>query len=628
MNPSSPSAPRPGDAPQPPQPPHKPHPARFVAVLFFVLAGLAVTVTGMSILGGASVVHAAPMFVVSGLCVFMGRWYRRRIAGVQGVNRAVQHYYRGDYAATRAALAACPHGSARSLITRARNHTLGLVALDEGRIDDAIVATTAATTAALDWLQIVPAAELRAASRSVRGMAYAAKGAVAEANADADAVEASVDALPEVLARARLIRAVALSKADDRAPLAQYLETNASAILTHACPRERSLYRALRKMCTRPTRSVYREPAEVSAAERDAPTAVGSWIAAISPDAARFAEHDTLASSMAEAPLSVDPADVQALDRARATAPQRRGTGRTIALWVILVVMLVVIWQVLAIPAPTDGSAAASAAAASTSDAEGDGSWSYRLMAIFVGLVAVLLGTLAASGAHAARKLSRAIREAAFGDRTKARADLEKLARTTRRLLPAQAELQLAIMAREESAFPDAVSRCSAALAKLGRAQPGATDIAIPSLMTESAVASAARGQTDEAMAELALLSREHPGFAYLPTSHVRVQLVVAVRRGDLRGGAAAARTRTAQMRIPLAEDLLADLALATEAPLSDDEADRLERELASDELARRFVDAVAPGLRDRVLQAARAARATGATGATNAATASQSTPA
>jgi hypothetical protein len=71
-----------------------------------------------------------------------------------------------------------------------------------------------------------------------------------------------------------------------------------------------------------------------------------------------------------------------------------------------------------------------------------------------------------------------------------------------------------------------------------------AADILLPSLMTESAVAMAARGLED-ADAELAILCRDFPTYPRLASAQLRRRLVQAVRGGDRDTACAVARART-----------------------------------------------------------------------------------
>jgi hypothetical protein len=122
--------------------------------------------------------------------------------------------------------------------------------------------------------------------------------------------------------------------------------------------------------------------------------------------------------------------------------------------------------------------------------------------------------------------------------------------------------------------------------------------VLLPALMTESAVAMAARGGHEDADAELAILCRDFPTYPRLSSSLLRVRLVRAMRGGDRDAACAIARSRTADLPLPYREDVLADLALASRGDATDEDGARLDAELHDDAELRTWIDAVAPGLR------------------------------
>jgi hypothetical protein len=75
---------------------------------------------------------------------------------------------------------------------------------------------------------------------------------------------------------------------------------------------------------------------------------------------------------------------------------------------------------------------------------------------------------------------------------------------------------------------------------------------------------------------------------------------MLAVRGGDLDEAARVAATRTPDMPLTVQDDMLADAVLAATTGVSSEERERIEAELRDDAELRRWLDAVAPGLRER----------------------------
>ena len=409
----------------------------------------------------------------------------------------------------------------------------------------------------------------------------------------------SVDASPEVIARARLVRAIVASRVVyHEEAFRAYLAANARLVLEHAMPRERALFRALRRMSRSPQRSVYREQARMK--DDQAPSKLASWIAYVAPEAAAYVEGDRLLAERADEDVipSGVPSDVRALRTARASAtsatdPARR-RRRLLALLAALVALVVFASRVLAPSSP---------AAEGAAEPIGPSSWTYDAFSILfpLAVAAIMWTTFMALRRRRRRTLSLARRLAAIGDRARARPTLVRLTSSGDGMIAATAGLELARIAATEADFAEATSRCDAAIARVSK-QPlraHASDILLPSLMTESAVAMAARGGLEDADAELAILCRDFPTYPRLSSSLLRVRLVRAMRAGDRDAACAIARSRTADLPLPYREDVLADLALASRGDATEEDLARLDAELHDDGELRAWLDAVAPGLRD-----------------------------
>jgi hypothetical protein len=123
----------------------------------------------------------------------------------------------------------------------------------------------------------------------------------------------------------------------------------------------------------------------------------------------------------------------------------------------------------------------------------------------------------------------------------------------------------------------------------------------LPAALSVRAVSLAALGQKEEATAELATLLGAHGTWGHAAATEHRVRLLLAVKSGDLDEARAIARERTVELPIPLRDEVLADLVLAVGPDgLAKDERERLAAELDADARLRAWIDAVAPGLRDR----------------------------
>ena len=573
------------------------HPARPLVWLYAALGVGFVPIAGMAI-GAGGFVAGAIALGFGALSLGIARTLHLRIPAVQIVNTAAQQLTRGNIPETEALLASISPAAARdSLVARAVATQRALIALYDGRLQDAEAFATLAIEKRLGILSRSFELPQIASAYAVRAFARAARGDAAAATSDADVAEMSVDATPEVIARARLVRALVASRAAyHEEAFRTYLASNARIVLEHAMPRERALFRALRRMSRSPSRSVYREPAR--AMDDRAPSKLASWIATVAPEAGAYVEGDRLvAESVDEMPIeSAIPSDVRALRAARARKSRAAQPGRrrwpTLVLWLVLVSGFVGIWQFLT-PSGTTPPGPADTR---------EPSWlaSFIVEMVPVVIVALLFVVFTSWGRRQQRRLSIARRLAALGDRDRAKPALIDLAKGRNGMLAATAGLELARLAAQEADFGEAIARCDAAIARVS-GQPlraVAVDILLPTLMTESAVAMAARGGLDEAAAELDVLGRDFPTYSQLAAAQLRVRLLTAVREGDRNAACAVARSRTASMPLPYREDVLADLVLASRGHLSEEDLARLDGELLDDAGLRSWLDLVAPGLR------------------------------
>jgi len=586
------------------------HAAATIVWAFWIVAAAFVPAAGW-LLAGGNVIGGAGALVLSAVAVGLGRFLGHQIVAVQLTNTAVQQLMRGDLTATAATLDSIPARATRSGNVRRAIGTLrAMIALYEGRLEESVTFATNAVDGRRGLFTGLEEGPQIAAAHGVRGLAHAALGDAASAKLDADAAETSVDASPEVIARARLVRAILASRAAyHEEAFRAYLATNARLVLEHAMPRERALFRALRRMSRSPQRSVYREQGRMK--DDQAPSKLASWIAYVAPEAAAYVEGDRLLAERADEDVipSGVPSDVRALRTARASAtsandPARR-RRRLLMLSAALLALVVFASKVLTPSSP-------SASTPNAGEPLGPTSWTHDAFTILFPLaVAAIVWTMfMALRRRRSRTLSLARRLAAIGDRARAKPTLVRLTSSGDGMIAATAGLELARIAATEADFAEAISRCDAAIARVSK-QPlraHASDILLPSLMTESAVAMAARGGLEEADAELAILCRDFPTYPRLSSSLLRVRLVRAMRAGDRDDACSIARSRTADLPLPYREDVLADLALASRGDATEEDLARLDAELHDDGELRAWLDAVAPGLRDdRALHGRRA---------------------
>ncbi len=588
------------------------HPANGLVWAFVAIAAAFVAV-GAWMLAMGNVIGGIGAFLIGAYAFWFGRMLGGQIVGVQQTNTAVQQLMRGDLAATVATLDAIPARAARSGNVRRGIATLrAMVALYEGRLEESVKFSSSAIEGRRGFLTRAEEGPQIAAAHGVRALARAALGDAAGAKLDADAAETSVDATPEVIARARLVRAILASRVVyHEEAFRAYLAANARLVLEHAMPRERALFRALRRMSRGPERSVYREQGRKK--DDQAPSKLAGWIAFVAPEAAAFVEGDRMLAERAaddEIPSGV-PSDVRAIRTARATAmPLARSAHRrrrvTIGI-VSLMAMVAIVWRALA-PSTT------ATMPPVAEEPLGPSSWTYDAFVLLFPLALATIAWTAIMALRARRRRTLALARRLFAtgnattDRARAKATLAQLASSGDGLVAATAGLELARIAATEADFAEAIARCDAAIARVSK-QPlraNASDILLPSLMTESAVAMAARGGLEDADAELAILCRDFPTYPRLSSSLLRVRLVRAMRGGDRNAACAIARSRTADLPLPYREDVLAELALVSRAEATEDDLARLAAELQDDSELCAWLDAVAPGLRDdRALVAA-----------------------
>lgn len=568
-----------------PSTPMPPHPTVGIARRLAVFAAILFIVTA-----AAAASSAWPMAIVLAITGSFLGWSARETfrsgAAVQLANTAFDRLTRGRTGEAEALLAQIPLAAQRGSVARAMALQRAIIALDRGELQTAVAQATLSidgrthlSTRDYEETQI-------AAGLALRSIANASLGHDDAARKDAALAESHDAAAPRGIARAGLARAIILARAGDVGALAKHFAERGHRLLEWLTPRERALMRALRRMARAPSKSVYREAARPTESTEEGH--VAAWIAKLAPGAAAFAEEARQGKVAELRPLAGASAEgVRAVEGSRASGRKagrgaNRRPGLVGLLWVVLIVVYFAIQE--GHSSPTAGLAFAAPLA----------------LLFFVGLFAIRM--------RAARRTSqrtlRAIRGAASTDQAAAITELRDIGKITFPLVAANAHLALAQTLEQRAEWDAVLVTCDAGL---GRATTTralralSSDLLIPQLVESRALALAALGRRAEADAELVLMARDFPTFAYAARAQFRVRLVAAARAGDLSEAAEIARTRTLDLPLTFREETLADVVLAVTDGTSHEEQERLEAELRDDPELCAWLDTVAGGLRDRL---------------------------
>jgi hypothetical protein len=572
------------------------HPVRQLTTRWYAL--------GAMMIAGGLVTAGAGLFGLAGACAVLGAfflWTARandnRGDAVQLANTAFERLTRGRVDECEALLARIP--------TRAGGHVARAVALQRAMIavhrGDAAAALAQASRACEGRPGLLSRphdVRQMASALSLRAIAHASLGDATAARADADAAEASEGVSPPVLARSTLARAIVLAAAADTDGLARHFAAAGARQMEWLTPRERILFRALRGMARARPKSVYRESARPD--ERDAEDE-RAWIDKLVPGASTFAPPARHLEAVDPAPATnASDEGVRQVLRARVAArkPAPRAKLRMLTLWGALVVTFLAIWQILA---PSDGPRSASASGATP-----DWGWTLTVGPIastIVFVVALITWQNARSG-RALRRMQMAELAVARGDDQGAAVLLDEVARSGVDAVAATARAHLARTSVRQARWDDAIAQCDEGIARATRRAPTrayVSDLILPELVELRAVALAALDRRAESDAELAMLARDFPTYAFAARAVLRAKLVGAARAGDMAGAAQIARGRTLDLPLPLREDVLGDVALALASGAAREELGRLDGELREDGELRAWLDAIDPELRGRL---------------------------
>lgn len=569
--------------------------------------GVAVAVVALlttTLLSASTGVPLGITFLLASLVFFsFGRTVGHHAWGSAHAAAALQALTRGRFDEVEERHARVPaHSLRRGTVARSVAVQKALLALFRGSPDGAIAAIgpaleprTSLYTHSVERMQ-------QASGYGVRALAHAMKGGAAQAEADARAAESYGEALPEAFARARLARAMIVARSGDMIALSAALAKDGSLLLEHSMPRERALVRALRKMARGRGHSVYREPSKPSDGG-NAPGALAAWIAQVAPEAAAYAADDVALAQhtdTAKAPEAT-PAAISAVAEARREASMKAGAKHPRARRVMSGVLVAAVCIALGV-ATSFGSFAVDVARGGGPEVTAFAVDPF--VAVFCASAVLFVGFALWKQVVRTRRYNLTTlggqRAAALGDVETAEALLARSKNVPLPLFAAAAGAATAALAERRADFARSIEECDVAIAKVGPSHALAEHL-LPALLTTRGVALGASGRAAEALAELASLVEKHPGYAHLALADFRIRLVAAVKSGDLEEARRVAMQRTAELPVPLRDDLLAELVLASgERGLPRAEMERLDAELRDDAISRTWVDAVAPGLRER----------------------------
>lgn len=565
-------------APTAPKHPMPQHPTTRSARRMFLVGGLYV-VLGVGVIGvfnGAKLVGlAATMF--GALLIAAGVRQRRIGPAVMLNNAAHDLLTQGRYDEAMALLDTIPPAGRQGLVGMAVLSQRAYVLFAQGDAAGAVAVSAEALALKVPLIARAHGKQYRLALRANRALMLAAAGDADAARAEAAAIDAAPETMSMFKGAAALARAVTYARAGEREALVGELSRSRS-VLDQLSGREAMLVRTLDRLAAVPAGGAYRAPAaregELSPAAR--------WIVSVVPQAAPFAPRAAEPAGAVEA-SRLPAASAAARDRVQAdrALAQKRAPNpalRRVLAWFAAMTALVLTYQLWR-----------------------DWLTTASLPVLTVATVVALIGFMVARN----RRLDRAIRDAralyAEGRDTESDAKLDRASRAGPHAHAALALLDLAEHAERRDDLPAALALVDRGLGRLFKSaavKASASDILLPSLIALRARVLAAMDRTDEALAELEVIARDHPTFPYATSAALVVRVIVALRLGDRDLARALTRARATDTRLPRHAELLFDL-LGGEAGWfeADGEPERIARELSANPGVRAWIDRVAPGL-------------------------------
>jgi hypothetical protein len=568
-----------------------------------IVFGGSIAALGVASFAVGSWAVGVPLVVFGGLVGGLGVIVRVSGDAVPAVNTAFNALLQGRVAEAEGILDRAEGRWQLGYIRRVIDLQRASIAMRRGDLEGALVRAEAALVRRSGILTRGQEHSHVVGARAVRALIRASLGDVEGARADAAVVRGLPDAPPEALARAEVAEAIALERSGDREALAAHLAQKRTLLLDYTMPRERALVRAYQRMLKAPRTSVYRRGASRDAeAPRDGEPSVADWVARVAPAAAPFAQARIARRDEAgAAPKAALPIEAAAPPGLLRVAEQRlkpqgakssaRYRAKLAALWVLVVVLFVSVWQLLS---GEPGMRAEGHSTLGTLLAVGPEALGATLAVLLVAFLAALI----ARNLKHDRRLATALGALARGD-AGAPAELAALARSPHAAAAAQAELQLARLAGRSADFTTALKHCDQGIAvATARESTRAmlASILLPDLVAERAFLLAVTDRAEKARAEMSILARQFPAYPFSARANLRVALVLRARRGDLEGAAELLAATTDDLPLSHRDETLADLVRAVAWPdaTGAGERERLKEELRVDPELRAWLQAVA----------------------------------
>ena len=553
------------------------HPAESYGHRYAVVGG-AIMASGVGwAVWNASWPSALGGLAAGGFLLSSGYRTARLAPAVQLLNRAGDHLTRGEFDRATELIDLAEARSGVGRVRRAAGMQRARIALAKADLGSAMTHLDRAVVAPLSFLGRTRAAWARLDARSARAFVAAALGDEVLAREDIRAVVEDDSASTLSLARARLAEAMLIRA--DRRMLDEHLRRHGRLMLEFLGPRERVLFRVLRRSTS--SRSAYRDAAKRGVdAHRD-------WADAVMPGAGELL--DGAAGEEGAAPV---------LHGGAAPASTRAGFRlsrpvRVLLLWVVLIAAFLAVWQLLE-PA---------GAAGPTPDAVGPPPWPFIALAVAFVFVVFCINNWGAR--RNSRQLLALARQLEVERSSDARGELARLAAGERYATAASSRLMLGLDDEREGRLEPALEHCEEGLALLDRPERRvqAYDLLLPGLRALRARLLAAGGQEDAAIAALGLLEREHPAYPALESARRSVHLVLAAQRGDFELAARIARSRDDELLVRLHEEELGEIVrLESGESFTAERTSRLCAEIEEHPGVRPWLECVAPEATARLL--------------------------
>ena len=436
---------------------------------------------------------------------------------------------------------------------------------------------------------------IRAFARALSDDATGARDDIARLRAQSQtkhlgvAVVSGEAVLTDPLARAAIAEAILLARANENEALRQLFARSRATMFEYALPRERTLLRGLERKLEATTSSPYRKAPKADTVSGDEP-GVEDWIARVLPDVASFIPKSQRGEPGAQ---SADAAELRSTRAAPPLAPAKRSARRQrrlIALVGFIGLFAILFEMMNGTTNATGASEPASNSLLKTSLVE----WLPGLS--LIGMSAVVAWIMMR------RRRAYGVLESGYlalaeGRLDEAKATLASLPNATHGLFRGLAALSLARLATRRGHFDEALSEAERGLGAIidERAKASASDVLLPELETERAVALAVTGRADDA---LAIASTLPEGFAYRARSLFRIGLFALVRDDRIDEAAKLVTTEATLLPLDPRTALVADLVRALGSPegLGLAEKKRLHEEARRPE-NRAFLESAAPRL-------------------------------